>query len=314
MTTLYTRCSGGHSISSCPRTMAKTLHLCASLFKYPSQSPDKDRKYVEGNWGFYDASFGRLRLADAHMEDGHKEEEDTSDSCSVSSFSTNATTDNIPGPGRMLDKFYQHLGRKLERCILQFSISSLHPNRIMQCLWNDNFGWHYSDRDPLQVILGRIRGEKRQMGPVGGLEAIAGLESLVRQTQWIERGFMIVPRIKLFINHRSNSLYRSAAALTALMRLSTTSPSFGKFYFAISNSVPLFRLEARANALNVSKPDKPLFLSVVALGRARLPVKDRARLKSESVAHSLRKDLLRTLEYNQYVYSFNYIMVITQVS
>lgn len=159
-----------------------------------------------------------------------------------------------------------------------------------------------------------IRGEKREIGPVGGPEAIAGLESLVRQTQWVERGFMIVPRIKLFINHRSNSLYRSAAALTALMRLSTTSPSFGKFYFAISNSVPLFRLEARANALNVSKPDKTLFLSVVALGRARLPAKDRARLKSESVAHSLRKDLLRTLEYNQYVYSFNYIMVITQVS
>lgn len=100
--------------------------------------------------------------------------EDISDRASASSFSTNATMDNNIGPGRMLDKLYQYLGRKIEWGILRISIASLHPNRILNCLWVPSTDEHVTGT--LSDILKYCHQRKGQV-------TVAGLKSLVHQTQ-----------------------------------------------------------------------------------------------------------------------------------
>ena len=52
---------------------------------------------------------------------------------STSSFSTNATEDDIPGPGRTIDKYlYQRFGRKVENFAFRITFSSLSPGQILQ--------------------------------------------------------------------------------------------------------------------------------------------------------------------------------------
>lgn len=89
------------------------------------------------------------------------------------------------------------------------------------------------------------------------------------------------------------------------MCLSTTSPTFGKFFFAIAKVEPIFFLETHAEALNESYPEKKLFLALVALGKARIPSKDRDLIQSGSeIVQCLRQDLRKLLDLNQYVLSF----------
>ena len=57
--------------------------------------------------------------------------EDKDDTSSISSFSTNATMDNIPGTGRTLDMcFYQPVGRAIEKFALKIAIrlNICHPS------------------------------------------------------------------------------------------------------------------------------------------------------------------------------------------
>ena len=57
--------------------------------------------------------------------------EDVDDASSISSFSTNATMDNIPGTGRTLDMcFYQPVGRAIEKFALKIAIrlNICHPS------------------------------------------------------------------------------------------------------------------------------------------------------------------------------------------
>lgn len=57
------------------------------------------------------------------------------DTSSISSVSTNATMDNIPGTGRIIDTYlYQFFGRMLERFIFRISMANLPPDRILEFL------------------------------------------------------------------------------------------------------------------------------------------------------------------------------------
>ena len=59
--------------------------------------------------------------------------EDEDDASSISSCSTNATMDNIPGTGRTIDmRFYQPVGRAIERFALKIAIrlNVCHPSPV----------------------------------------------------------------------------------------------------------------------------------------------------------------------------------------
>lgn len=155
------------------------IRLPASLKKRLSResAPGKgDQKYLEGDWKV--TNF--LSSLTSGTPDDSEETlyEYISDGMSVSSFSTNATMDNIPGPGRMLDKVYQILGRKVEWGIFSTSISSLHPNRILQFLYDydEPYWFHAANALPLEDALAEVYNEK-------GSAAVAGLRSLMRQAQ-----------------------------------------------------------------------------------------------------------------------------------
>ena len=73
---------------------------------------------------YYDTGWNASRGTSAYIED----EDDTS---SISSCSTNATMDNIPGTGRTLDMcFYQPVGRAIEKFALKIAIrlNICHPS------------------------------------------------------------------------------------------------------------------------------------------------------------------------------------------
>lgn len=107
---------------------------------------------------------------------------------------------------------------------------------------------------------------------------------------------------------RSSSIYRSAAALVALIRLSTSLSDFSDFYVAVASTEPLFHLESLAIALENSHPKKTYFLCLTTLARVRLqftshfkafepPVYDYKQLESSpEYACILRRDLLKELE------------------
>lgn len=63
-------------------------------------------------------------------------------------------------------------------------------------------------------------------------------------------------------------MYRSAAALTALIRLKCCSAVFSDFCNAIQEIEPIFQLEAQANALDESHPQKKAFLALVMYSRS----------------------------------------------
>lgn len=69
---------------------------------------------------------------------------------------------------------------------------------------------------------------------------------------------------------RSRSLYRSAAALSVLIRLSTTWGPYGAFYVLIGAVEPIFHLETLADTLDDSHAEKKLYLFLVGLARAQL--------------------------------------------
>lgn len=158
------------------------LNRLSRLFNRDTIRVNKDLKEQQFNFGstifFLDesewrnsGSFGEGKIVDS--DEGWSDE-----GWSISSFSTTATMDDNPGPGRTLDKCYQYLGRKIERSIFRFSIYTLHPTRIFQCLWKEGDSWYGVDGRRLSDVMENIHVWK---GPA----SVAGLKSLTQQTQWV---------------------------------------------------------------------------------------------------------------------------------
>ena len=106
-----------------------------------------------------------------------KDEDDTS---SISSFSTNATMDNIPGTGRTLDMcFYQPVGRAIEKFALKVAIrlNICHPSpaQILRFL-----GLH-----PLYYVGYAVSKPSDVIADISAEEpsAVPGILSLVHQSQ-----------------------------------------------------------------------------------------------------------------------------------
>ena len=107
--------------------------------------------------------------------------EDEDDASSISSFSTNATMDNIPGTGRTIDMcFYQPVGRAIEKFALKIAIrlNICHPSpaeilRFFQ-LSPYLYYWFSECKKPSDVIAD-ISAERPSTVP--------GILSLVEQAQ-----------------------------------------------------------------------------------------------------------------------------------
>ena len=105
--------------------------------------------------------------------------EDEDDTSSISSCSTNATMDNIPGTGRTIDMcFYQPVGRAIEKFALKVAIrlKIWHPSpaQILRFVQLDPWIWYGKVKKPSDVIA-RISA----MHPTHG----RGILSLVEQSQ-----------------------------------------------------------------------------------------------------------------------------------
>ena len=107
--------------------------------------------------------------------------EDVEDTSSISSCSTNATMDNIPGTGRTIDmRFYQPVGRAIERLALRIAIQ-LHichpsPAQIVRFLrLSPNLYHWFSGREKPSDVIDAISAEQPS--------AVPGILSLVEQSQ-----------------------------------------------------------------------------------------------------------------------------------
>ena len=106
--------------------------------------------------------------------------EDVDDSSSISSCSTNATMDNIPGTGRTIDmRFYQPVGRAIEKLALKVAIrlNICHPSptQILRFFGlSPDVYWRGEVRKPSDAIA-RISAERPTHA--------RGILSLVQQSQ-----------------------------------------------------------------------------------------------------------------------------------
>ena len=107
--------------------------------------------------------------------------EDEDDTSSISSCSTNATMDNIPGTGRTIDMcFYQPVGRAIEKSALKIAIrlNICHPSpaQILCVLGLPSLHelWLFVGKKPRDVIAD-ISAEEPSIVP--------GILSLVQQSQ-----------------------------------------------------------------------------------------------------------------------------------
>lgn len=135
----------------------------------------KDLKLLEGNWGLartqWELTYIYVKPAEQGIDSG---------TGSINSFSNNATMDNNVGTGRMLDKFYQYIGRKIVRVILnlRMRVELVPPNRILdRLLEKSQYETVYTlvNRDMDFVLEG--------IGKDKGRAAVSGVLSLLHQTR-----------------------------------------------------------------------------------------------------------------------------------
>ena len=138
------------------------------IFRRRPRFNKKDVKYLSLDVGW----------PDSHTDAQRPNYEDEAGS-SIISYSTNATADNIPGPGRLLDNLYQFLGRRLERLIMRLGPYDPQPSQILHHLMkNYSTQLHF-------VVSENLNGVSRRLPN----QEIAGLRSLVKQTQSVLRIF-----------------------------------------------------------------------------------------------------------------------------
>ena len=134
---------------------------------------------------FKDMDFNRMaEFADTGSNANHGTSayiEDEDDTNSISSCSTNATMDNIPGTGRTIDMcFYQPVGRAIEKFALKIAIrlNICHPSpaqilHVLQLSPHLTL-WRSITQKPSDVIA-RISADQPS--------AVPGILSLVHQSQ-----------------------------------------------------------------------------------------------------------------------------------
>lgn len=148
-------------------------------FRRPNFS-EKDLKYLKFR---SESCYGSPGRPNTCAFEEIRNEEDSDCACSLTSVSTNATMDDNPGPGRVVDKFiYQFLGRKIERFANRYiSISFLSPDRIVECLWivEPEYIWP-SVNTAMDMAMERICSSPHLRCTPRA--RIAGLKSLVRQS------------------------------------------------------------------------------------------------------------------------------------
>lgn len=136
------------------------------------RSYERDSKYIIDDFGPIASAFARYwRLGNPYeVVDRDETNDDTS---SMSSFSTTATTDDNPGAGWTVDKyFYQPVGRRIENLAFQISMPFLSPFRIFQYIEEHHFN-------------GALSFDQLFMPMFTNLDSVylAGLNSLIHQTQ-----------------------------------------------------------------------------------------------------------------------------------
>lgn len=143
--------------------------------------------------------------------------DDDDDDNSITSFSTTATADNLPGTGRTVDTYiFQPVGRRIERLAMRFTIASLHPARIAQYIETDeteyfpySFNWY-----TLNEVVADLCGYRQN-----GSTILAGMKGLVKQTQCVLVAMFFLEERILIIQFRSSSIHKAASALAALIRV-----------------------------------------------------------------------------------------------
>lgn len=163
--------------------MSKALNRISNVLKGETnrRARDKEIKYLQIDFKQYlELSLPHAVASGACESSSNRDRDD--DASSISSVSTNATMDNIPGPGRTIDTYiYQFFGRKLERFIFRISISSFSPDKIAQCLCFDGSGPWPPGQSPLGDVIQEISVDKSLCCEPRA--RVAGLKSLVKQSQ-----------------------------------------------------------------------------------------------------------------------------------
>lgn len=162
--------------------MSKVLRRIPKVFKNAWNRPDKNLKYLDASIDVGRPFFGGY-IEDT--EDGDDDGDDDSDTWSISTVSTNATMDNNPGTGRIIDIcIYQFLGRKIERFANRISISLLSPAEIFRSLEyvRSSVGTPVDPRT-LSWAIDRLNCFPQHCLPCEPGACLAGLKSLVRQSQ-----------------------------------------------------------------------------------------------------------------------------------
>ena len=103
---------------------------------------------------------------------------------------------------------------------------------------------------------------------------------------------------------RSENVYRSMAALTSLICISSTSTFEITLFFVVASEVEPFisHAEALVDALDDSNPEKPCFRAFVGLARAfSLHYLREGDSRCIRITHDMRKRLIRLLHAYRYV-------------
>ena len=136
-----------YSISPLPNQLLSLMNsLVKRLYSKPEDGAQSDVRMVSGRPKFKDKDFKRLTEFDtvfmlgprwgtdysgANREGFSKEGEINDETSLTNSYSTEATMDNLPGPGRTIDTyFYQPVGRAIEKFTLKIGIrlNICHPS------------------------------------------------------------------------------------------------------------------------------------------------------------------------------------------
>lgn len=155
--------------------------LVSAVFPGRPNFSKKDLKYLESR---SESCYSKPDWPHACAFAEIRNEEDSDCACSITSVSTNATMDDNPGPGRVVDKFiYQFLGRKIERLANRYiSIYFLSPDRIVEYLWirEPEYIWP-SVNTTMDLAMERICSSPHLHCTPRA--RIAGLKRLIQQSQ-----------------------------------------------------------------------------------------------------------------------------------